>query len=323
MREASTDVTLSALTLQNAADDAEIALSPAFDAAETAYAASVAHGVKTVTVTPTLSEEYASFAYLDADDQPLADADGDAMNGQQAALAVGDNIIKVRVTAEDGVTTGTYTLTMTRTLIRVSIARAAAAITEGEEAVFTLTRTGDVSEPLTVRLGYQTSNRVAVGFDLADFRTVVFNAGASTATARLRSRDNEVFNAPGRTITATVRPATDNPVEAQAYEVGSPSEAVVTVNDNDAAPPTISVVATGIGVPTEGQQLSFEFSRFGGDNRQALAAALSWRAISTGATQTAASPPWWIQGCCWGTTTGSGASAVPFTSHPPSRMEKA
>ena len=262
VREASTDATLSALTLQNAADDAEIALSPAFDAAETAYAVSVAHGVKTVTVTPTLSEEYASFAYLDADDQPLADADGDATNGQQAALAVGDNVIKVRVTAEDGVTTGTYTLTVTRAPIRVSIAADSATITEGEEAVFTLTRTGDTSESLPVRIRYNTSTRVAEGFDVAKFVTGDFAAGQSTVKFRVRSRNDQVQNTElNRFIRATVINLSDDEDIPRAYEIGSPSQASVTVTDDDL--PLIIMTPPGISFPQEGQSLDFVFTRQG------------------------------------------------------------
>ena len=41
-------------------------------------------------------------------------ADAGTAAGQQVVLAVGANVIKVKVTAEDGTTTRTYTVTATR-----------------------------------------------------------------------------------------------------------------------------------------------------------------------------------------------------------------
>ena len=103
----STDATLSNLSLSDGT------LMPAFASGTTSYAASVANTVDQVTVTPTKSDSDASVEYLDAGDAAITDADGTA-TGQQVALAVGANTIKVKVTAEDAMTTQTYTVTVTR-----------------------------------------------------------------------------------------------------------------------------------------------------------------------------------------------------------------
>ena len=108
----SSDATLSALTLTDG-DDNPIMLTPGFDTETKAYAASVANGVDRITVEPTRSDAGATVAYLNAGDVAIADADG-AEDGMQVALAEYDNVIKVRVTAEDGVASETYTVTVTR-----------------------------------------------------------------------------------------------------------------------------------------------------------------------------------------------------------------
>ena len=104
----SADATLSGLTLS------EGRLTPAFPGGTTDYTASVGYTVSRITVTPTTTDGGATVAFLDSGDAALADADGNA-NGHQVDLAVGENAVKVKVTAADGVTTETYTVTVTRT----------------------------------------------------------------------------------------------------------------------------------------------------------------------------------------------------------------
>ena len=89
-------------------------LDPAFAPGTTSYTAAVGNAVDEVTVTPTTADTNATPEFLDASDTTLADADGVPANGQQVALAVGDTVFKVQVTAEDGTTTQTYTVTVTR-----------------------------------------------------------------------------------------------------------------------------------------------------------------------------------------------------------------
>ena len=101
-----TDATLSGLGLAGAT------LSDPFASDTTAYMESVANTVTQITLAPTTTDDGASIEYLDGSDMALTDASG-TDNGFQVNLAVGANVIKVKVTAEDG-TTQTYTLTVTR-----------------------------------------------------------------------------------------------------------------------------------------------------------------------------------------------------------------
>ena len=93
----STDATLSELTLSG--------VTLAFDPATTRYTASVANDVERTTVTATTSDANATYA-VQLDGQ--VDADG------TVALAVGENVVTIEVTAEDGKTTHTYTVAVTR-----------------------------------------------------------------------------------------------------------------------------------------------------------------------------------------------------------------
>ena len=111
---ASTDATLSDLELQDTSDDSVITLTPTFASGTTSYTAMVANGVDEILVDPTTTDDGATVAYFDADDTAIADANAAA--GHQIDLAEGDNTIKVKVTAEDTMSTQTYEIVVTRAL---------------------------------------------------------------------------------------------------------------------------------------------------------------------------------------------------------------
>ena len=110
---ASSDATLSGLVLQNASDDSAVSLSPTFGAATKSYDASVAIGVQQITIKPTANDSGATVAYLDRNDMELEDANT-GKDDHQVRLGHGTNTIKVKVTAEDGTTTDTYTVDVVR-----------------------------------------------------------------------------------------------------------------------------------------------------------------------------------------------------------------
>ena len=96
--ELSTDATLSGLTLSGVDFGT-------FASGTTSYTASVANSVSQTTVTPTVNHSGVSYV-IKLDD--VTDADG------VISLSVGSNAIAIEVTAEDGETTQTYTVTVTR-----------------------------------------------------------------------------------------------------------------------------------------------------------------------------------------------------------------
>ena len=103
----STDATLSGLTLSGVViEPTDRSYYPdIFRPSLVSYTASVAYSVTGTTVTPTVNDSGASYVIKLGG---VTDADG------TVSLAVSSNIITVEVTAEDGETIKTYTVTVTR-----------------------------------------------------------------------------------------------------------------------------------------------------------------------------------------------------------------
>ena len=104
LQQTSTDATLSALALSGINFGT-------FASGTTSYSASVANSVSQTTVTPTVNDSGASYVI---ELGGVVDADG------VIALSVGSNVITVEVTAEDGETARTYTITVTRAATPIS-----------------------------------------------------------------------------------------------------------------------------------------------------------------------------------------------------------
>lgn len=100
-RAPSSDASLNGLTVSSGS------LSPAFASGTTGYTVSVANGVSSITVTPTVNEGHATLTV-----NGLAATSGTASGA--IGLQVGANAIPIVVTAQDGTTTETYTVTVTR-----------------------------------------------------------------------------------------------------------------------------------------------------------------------------------------------------------------
>lgn len=99
----STNANLSAVVLSAGT------LSPSFSSGITAYTASVSNSTTSLTVRPTVTQANATLKI-----NGLTVASG-STGGAIMSLAVGPNVVRMVVTAQDGVTTKTYTLTVTRT----------------------------------------------------------------------------------------------------------------------------------------------------------------------------------------------------------------
>ena len=100
-----TDATLSALTVSD--DGTALALTPAFASGVSDYAVEVANDVESVTVAATTTDDGAMVQIIDNSGTTTADQ-------ATTTLAVGENPIKVRVTAEDGTTVKVYNVVVTR-----------------------------------------------------------------------------------------------------------------------------------------------------------------------------------------------------------------
>ena len=160
-----------------------------------------------------------------------------------------DEAVEVTLTLPDpdpGVATlGTATATGTITdgdLPVVTVAAAPAPVTEGEPAVFTLTRAGLVSEALAVSFTIGDADGVLASTAPTG---VTFGAGAATATLRLGTRDDADDEADA-TVTLTL-------ADGAGYRPGDPATATVTVRDDDH--PNVSVADAA--PVTEGGTLEF------------------------------------------------------------------
>ncbi|MFN4169441.1 MAG: cadherin-like beta sandwich domain-containing protein, partial [Pannonibacter phragmitetus] len=98
---ASTDATLANLALSQGT------LTPGFSSGTTSYTAFVGNAVTSLTVTPTVADANAAVTV-----NGVAVTSG--ISSSAISLNVGSNIITVVVTAEDGTTTQTYTVDVTR-----------------------------------------------------------------------------------------------------------------------------------------------------------------------------------------------------------------
>ena len=214
----STDATLSDLVVNDGSSD--LTLTPTFASGTETYAATVANSVDEVTVTPTTTDTNATVAYLNASDATLDDADT-VKDDFQVALAVGDTVFKVQVTAEDTTTTQTYTVTVTRAAAgttTVTIAADQPAFTATlDNVTFTLTRTGDAAAALDVAVALTQDQDLLESATLP--QTVSFGAGDATATLRLVVGHFEGHTVTREsTLTATVQ-------TGAGYAPGSPNTA--------------------------------------------------------------------------------------------------
>ena len=102
------DANLSGLVLSSGT------LSPTFASGTTAYTANVSNATSTITVTPTRNEPNATIQVRVNGDSYATVTSGTASS--PLALNVGSNTIDVLVTAQNGSTTKTYTITVTRAI---------------------------------------------------------------------------------------------------------------------------------------------------------------------------------------------------------------
>lgn len=214
-RAASSNADLSALSLSSGT------LAPAFAAATTGYTATVGNATTSLTVTPTLASGAASVTV-----NGVATVSGSASGA--IALAVGNNTITTVVTAQDGTTSKTYTVTVTRapssnadlsalSLSSGTLAPAFAAATTGYtanvgNATTSLTITPTVasgSSSVTVN-GVATTSGNASG-------AIALNVGSNTITTVVTAQDGTTT----RTYTVTVTRAASTNADLSALSLSN------------------------------------------------------------------------------------------------------
>ena len=203
------DATLSALSLSGI----DIGT---FSSATTDYQATVAHSVTTTTVTATTTHSGATPVVSPAN---------------PVTLAEGPNPIAVTVTAEDGTTTQTYTVTVTRAgPPEVTIAALASPVTEGAAAEFQVALNVTATGTLTVALVVTETGSVLSSTAPA---SLTFSAGDTSLPFSVSTVGDSDYE-PDSTVTVSLGAGTG-------YAVGAAFSASVTVEDDDAPRPNILV----------------------------------------------------------------------------------
>ena len=164
----STDATLSGLTLSGV----DIGT---FASATTDYTASVGNDVTETTVTATANDGGATHVIkLDG----AEDADG------QVDLAVGDNAITIEVTAEDGQTTKTYTVTVTRAEAPPSTNPAPPLTARFEE----VPQSHNGTDPFTFRIAF--SEPISTSYVVVQDHALEVTGGTVAAAGRVDGRND-------------------------------------------------------------------------------------------------------------------------------------
>ena len=194
----------------------------AFSADSTAYAASVAHEVASTTVTAAASHSAATVSI-----EP----------GSEVSLAVGENEIAVTVTAEDGSTTRSYRVTVTRAEEPALPVVSVAAVEErlvGPIGEFRVSRTGPRAEALQVQVLFANSRSSRV-----QTLTIRLLPGQSSVTRRVQAGDNRLVE-DDITVTWTLQ-------ESQGYTVSAEQgSASVVLEESDIPEFSVSVQPAGI-----------------------------------------------------------------------------
>ena len=219
---ASTDATLKALTLSGI----DIGT---FDPATTEYAATAAESVAATTVTASLNDAGASVT--------IADADGSTSGTtRDVALGYGENTVTAAVTAADGQTTKTYTVTVTRayTLPAATIAARTSPVTEGSDASFTVSLDKPAKDALTVAVAVTETGAMLSG----TASSVAMALGVTEATLKLGTVDDSVVE-DASTVTVAL-------AAGDGYTLGATDSAEMSVADDDAATFAVAAAPDGI-----------------------------------------------------------------------------
>ena len=237
VRTASTDATLSGLSLFNDSGDG-VALSPGFSSGHLDYSASVEFPVSQATVIPTKNHAGASIRYLNDIDEELGD--GDTF---QLFLAEGsEHLIKVEVTAEDDIAKETYTLTVTRAARpgEVLLSEKRLSLTEGNGAYYSVVLNRQPAADVTVTIGGHAGTNVTP------------NPANLTFTTSNWSRSRSVFvstTADTNTTNESVRLThTATSSDSLFDDITIPS-VIVNVDDQDAPDHHIRTITVPHGLP--------------------------------------------------------------------------
>ncbi|MFZ4436331.1 MAG: fibronectin type III domain-containing protein [Flavobacterium psychrophilum] len=260
MTVVSTDANLSALSLSSGT------LSPVFASGTITYTASVTNATTSITLTPTRNQANATIQVRVNGGSYTAVTSGNASGS--LSLNVNDNTVDVLVTAQDGSTTKTYTITVTRAATTPS-APTITSITPGNQELSVAFTTGNTGGSAITNYKYSTDggttfiNR-AEGTTASPLVITTLSTNSSTGLTNGTTYDVQIkaVNAEGDgTATAT----TQGTPTAAAVAPGEPTITSITPSDGE-----LSVAFTA-GATGGSVIISYQYSTDGGLNWQTRA----------------------------------------------------
>ena len=228
---ASTNANLSGLTASSSTSATgtfnALTLTPTtFDADTTSYSATVANNITHVKLTPTVED---SGATVEVGGSPATSGTASAAQ----PVNVGNTGIFVEVTAEDGVTTKTYLVTITRRAATVSLSASPTTVDEGNSVTVTATlshaQSGDVTIPIAI-----TDNTAQSG-DHGTLASITVSGGATTGTGTISTTQDTTAES-DETFTVALGSPLPTGIAA-----GTPSSVQITIRDDDTTTATVTV----------------------------------------------------------------------------------
>ena len=240
----SSDATLSALSVTGGGSE----LITGFASDTYAYTASVASGVGEATVAATATDSNATVQYRTVLNVALDDANGTEV-GHQVTLAVGATQFRVLVTAEDGTTTQTYTVHVTRAAAALPTLSVGNSLgTEGSIIDFPLTLSAAASADVTVTCTASIeSGDTAAAADLSSNTSGTATITASGTSGRCSIRTvQDTIDEEDETFTVTLSNVSSN------AQLATDPTAKGTIVDDDTAPTITDVSVTSTPVLATG-----------------------------------------------------------------------
>ena len=222
----STDADLSALTARTSTSEtgaySSLALSPAFDAATTAYTATVGDSVTHLRLRATVEDTGKATVKLGP--QGATTSIDSGMESAPMALTMGSNLFDVIVAAEDTTTTKTYTITVT-VVPEVSISASPNPVLEGGIVSVMVTLSSELSSHVDIPVSV-TAGTAEAGDYGRTAPAIRVRAGNLSSTARF-IRANQDDDEDDETITVALG------FLPSSLTTGSPSSVLVTITDDD------------------------------------------------------------------------------------------
>ena len=212
--------------------------------AQAATALTIAAGATSKTVTvQTIQDRLA-----EGDETFTASLEADPANTLPAGVSLGSATTSIVTIVDDDE-------------IEVTIAAVTTTVTEGEDAVFTVTLSGGTSTaPVVVR--YETSGTATPGSDYTvPLGSLTIAAGATSKTVTVRTAQDLLAEG-DETFTASLEADPANTLPAW-VSLGSATTSIVTIVDDDEIEVTIAAVTTTV---TEGEDAVFTVTAGGGES---------------------------------------------------------